>query len=619
MAESLQFSIGADTAGFHAGVGGILTGLAGLAAAFIGVQKVVEAFSEAIEMGGRLHDLSTRTGETAGNLAILERAFDNTSVGAEKLGPAIGKMQKNMVEMAQGSDEAVRAFKQLGLSWEDLKDLSPSEQLQLIGERLAAIHDPAIRAETAVKIFGKSGTDLIPILVNFSSEVEEAKRQLGTLPDQLDRSAEAVDTLGDNLHAIRNKLTEMAYGFLSEVIPAVNAFTNKLAGLDAATIGAGLADALVGAFAQPMKAAGLIGDVLMLGAKTFGNELVFQARYWSEVLFNTFSTISEDLIPIIGNNMTGAFAMAAGAFGKAIADLLEPVADMLGLDFIKDLKSGAEDLMVSGAAKIAESANAFQSAMAEAQKNSTVIREDFFGVEGSSEKIQKDWESIQKSGKQLVEDLSDAEISSRGLAESRTTSGTKTDPLMALLINENLVNQEPEAKESKAKGKTAAQLQSELNKELQTIAGGDALQAVGQSASARRAIAQQKELDFLEATGKGQTARAGALARSIRRNQDIAQGFILTSSDKETAQQMARDAYFDDPSKSISQLESEFQQTILDQKKAGDISATDAQSAKAKEAAAGKDPSKQSMQSIVQAIQMILQKIEPKIPQRIMV
>ncbi len=616
MAESLQFSIGADTAGFHAGIGGILGGLAGLAAAFIGVQKVVEAFSEAIEMGGRLHDLSTRTGETAGNLAILERAFDNTNVGAEKLGPAIAKMQKSMVDMAQGSKEAVSAYTQLGLSWEDLKDKSPAEQMELIGQRLSAIENPALRAEVAMKIFGKSGAELLPILADFSGEIGQAKMQLGSLPEQLDDTAAAMDVLGDNLFAIRNKLKEMAYGFLSEVVPAVNVFVSKLAGLDAASIGAGLADALVGAFAQPMKAAELLGDIFVLGAKSLGNELVFQARYWSEILFNTFSTISEDLIPIIGNNMTGAFAMAAGALGKAVADVLEPVADMLGLDFIKDLKSGSEDLMVQGAAKITESANAFQSAMAEAQKNSTVIREDFFGVEGSSAKIKGDFVAIQESAKDAIDRLS-VEIGPLAPQAGAEITDEDRKRVQAKLDALNKVDQVVHD-ETEKKGKTAAQLQAELNKQLGLIAGAGTTQLIGQSASARKAIADQKELDTLIAMGKGDTAKAKSLEASIQRSTDRALGDFLTSSDIELAHQQAVDDIFGGSAESLLDLEKQHQADILAGKK-GDAGTAAAEKAKADAAGAGGKAPPVNLSSIVQSIQMILQKIEPKIPQRIMV
>ena len=39
--------------------------------------------------------------------------------------------------------------------------------MALIGQRLAAIEDPALRAETAMAIFGNTGAELIPILIEF--------------------------------------------------------------------------------------------------------------------------------------------------------------------------------------------------------------------------------------------------------------------------------------------------------------------------------------------------------------------------------------------------------------------------------------------------------------------
>jgi hypothetical protein len=613
MAESLQFSIGADTAGFQSGIGGILTGLAGLAAAFVSVQAVVSAFSDAIDMGGRLNDLSTRTGETAGNLAILERAFENTSVGADKLGPAIAKMQKNMVEMAQGSEEAVKAFTQLGLSWDDLKDKTPAEQMQLIGERLAAIHDPALRAETAIKIFGKSGSELIPILVNFSSEMEQAKSQLGSLPDQLDKTASSVDALGDDLHAIRNKLTEMAYGFLSEVVPAVEAFTKKLSGIDAAGLGAGLADALVAAFAQPMKAADLMGDLFLVGAKRMGNELVFQAQYWADTILKTLGIVGSEIIPMLGDTMTGAFAVSVGLFGKSLAAVLEPVADFFGADFVKGLKEGSEDLMVQGFAKITDSANAFQSAMAEAQKHSTVVRQDIFGAEESSDKIKANFAELKESTKAAVDILNTSVFSSSEMAASRTTTGVGVDPLTNILINENLVKQEPEGKEVKGKTITQAQV-------LQTIGGANLTQVIGMNASARRAQDLQKQIDLLTAEGKVGTPQWAAAQNALSRNLDVAFGNNLTSAEQDQARQLARDQWFTDTSQSLADLEKGAMEEMKLAKQANDPEAVKEQRAKAQAAGAGGKAGapEMSIRSIVQAIQSILQKIEPKIPQHIM-
>jgi hypothetical protein len=82
---------------------GIAAGIAGAAAkvgskvieaAFDAARQVVEGFGQAIELGGRLTDLSSRTGETAGKLLVLEKAFTNTGVSSDAVGTSLNKMQK---------------------------------------------------------------------------------------------------------------------------------------------------------------------------------------------------------------------------------------------------------------------------------------------------------------------------------------------------------------------------------------------------------------------------------------------------------------------------------------------------------------------------------------------
>jgi 2-methylaconitate cis-trans-isomerase PrpF len=57
--------------------GGFATKIGTVAAAFLGAQSAVQTFKQAIDVGGQLAELSARTGETAGNLAVLQRAFVN--------------------------------------------------------------------------------------------------------------------------------------------------------------------------------------------------------------------------------------------------------------------------------------------------------------------------------------------------------------------------------------------------------------------------------------------------------------------------------------------------------------------------------------------------------------
>jgi hypothetical protein len=182
----------------------------------------------------------------------------------------------------------------------------------------------------------------------------------------------------------------------------------------------------------------------------------------------------------------------------------------------------------------------------------------------------------------------------------------------------NKVDQEAHGTTTTTKAKTASQLQAELNKQLSTIAGANTSQLIGQSASAQKALDKQKELDELVAMGKGDSALAQSLRNTIDRNTDIALGDVLTSSDKEMAHQQALEDYFGDTTQSMSELEKQYQDEILAQKK-GDRGTTEAQKAKADAAGAGgKTAPPVSLQAICQAIQNTLQKIEPKIPTHVM-
>ena len=65
---------------------GLAVGIGLIKGAFSVITGAIDDFGQALDLGGRLNDLSARTGETAGNLLLLERAFQNSGVGADAVG-----------------------------------------------------------------------------------------------------------------------------------------------------------------------------------------------------------------------------------------------------------------------------------------------------------------------------------------------------------------------------------------------------------------------------------------------------------------------------------------------------------------------------------------------------
>lgn len=305
-------------------------GFGAIKAAAAAISGTLGEFKAAIDFGGKMNDLASRTGETAGNLTILGRAFQNAGKGADAVGPIINKLQKFMEESSQGLTANVEVLGRLGVSYDKLKGKTPLEQMQMLAERIASIQDPAERATAAMQIFGRSGGEILPLLTSFSGEIERATVQLGAMPGVMDRANVTFDAISDNLLVIKGKFLEFAAGLLEKIAPALELVTTLMTRIDTAAIGMRLGDAITGA----SNAMGGFTDALAaIKLGEFGSA-------W-EITWASIKLQAADSINSIWANIQalGASAMAFfgemfrsdGDLGYAITDLFEYLGNSIGI------------------------------------------------------------------------------------------------------------------------------------------------------------------------------------------------------------------------------------------------------------------------------------------------
>lgn len=206
--------------------------------AFGAARQVVQGFSDALDLGGRLNELSSRTGETAGKLLVLETAFKNSGLEAAQVGTAINKLQNFMQDAANGGDKQRAAMQSLGISMSDLAGKTPTEEMQIFANRIAAIEDPTQRAAMASEVFGdKLGGKLLPLLTDFSPALDDAREKVGSMEQVMDENAATFDAAGEKIDAVKGKMAAFAAGVLSEVIPAVDDLGSSMEKVDAAGLG----------------------------------------------------------------------------------------------------------------------------------------------------------------------------------------------------------------------------------------------------------------------------------------------------------------------------------------------------------------------------------------------
>ena len=340
-----EIALGAGIAG-----AAVKLGTAAIDAAFAAAQKTVQSFGDALNMGGRLAELSDRTGVAVDQLLILERAFQNTGIGADSLGPIINKMQKAIADAGDGSSKAADAFTKLGIPLSELENLSPDQQLQAIGKAIATIPDPAERASISMEIFGKSGGALNQVFANMDGELETAKAQLGSLPEVMKAGAAQFDKISDNLTVIGGKFVEFAAGIIDKVKPALDALTTALTRIDATKLGQDLAGFFTGAGAgmQGFQAAvdaidagdmgtafKIVAQAIQIQFKETGNSI-----YASMVA--TFQTTGDFIVKQF--NSSGPLVMLFKDFGNLISSYITEKLYLVMADFMDAIgKSGMAD------------------------------------------------------------------------------------------------------------------------------------------------------------------------------------------------------------------------------------------------------------------------------------
>lgn len=181
-----------------AAVGGTMLAGAGALAA-----PLIAATREFASSGDVFAKLSERTGMSAETLSALGFAAEQSDVSITELEAGIRGMQRSLYNLSDGAKEAVDAYSELGLSQADLENLSPEDQFMRVTDALSKIADPTHRAGLAMKVFGKAGTTMLPMLKDGEQGIRALMQQAGDLGliISTEQAAEAA-RLGDAMNAL---------------------------------------------------------------------------------------------------------------------------------------------------------------------------------------------------------------------------------------------------------------------------------------------------------------------------------------------------------------------------------------------------------------------------------
>ena len=288
----------------------LYSGLKGLAAVAV-TGGVVALAKSAIDLADDMRDLSQRTGVGIETLGQFKVAAELSGTSIEGVAKGLTLLNKNMVAAATDGGAAAAAFKTIGIATTETDGtLRKADKVFLdVADKFKGLRDGPEKAALAMKIFGKSGAELIPILNLGSKEIQ--RFGLGIGPD----FANKADAFNDSLGIMKAQVTVLTVQIGSALLPVLSGLVKVVA-----------------------QGVGFVGNLATEFYKAIGGAAGLQ---------QAAATLIKTMI-VLGGVTVGVFAVSnITAFGTALRGIVKIMRDLVTLEKLK-LAYESASLAISG-------------------------------------------------------------------------------------------------------------------------------------------------------------------------------------------------------------------------------------------------------------------------------
>lgn len=243
---ALRVTLGLDSAQFTSGMKDAQTGLqrfAGIAKAgalAIGSALVAAGGAMALAMRGVINDademskMAQKIGVPIEELSRLRYAAELSDISLQDLGKSLRRLSAQMLDAGQNATgTAAASFAMLGISVKDAEGnmRSSTSVIEDLAARFARMPDGVEKTAMAMRIFGKSGADMIPLLNSGAEGLREMyaeAEQLGIVLDE--QTGKAAEEFNDNLTRLGKVQDGIVTKITAGMLPSLQQLSSSMVG-----------------------------------------------------------------------------------------------------------------------------------------------------------------------------------------------------------------------------------------------------------------------------------------------------------------------------------------------------------------------------------------------------
>lgn len=167
--------------------------------------------SKSIDMADSMNDLSLRLGISTERLSVLSLYAEQSGTDIDTLATAMGKLG---VKVASG-DKTLKSY--------GVTAGSADEALFQLADKIAATEDPMIRLKMATDAFGKSGQQMLPLLVQGGAALREMGANAPIVSTEM---AKMADEFNDKMAEFKGQFVGIGLSITENVLPHLIAWAD---------------------------------------------------------------------------------------------------------------------------------------------------------------------------------------------------------------------------------------------------------------------------------------------------------------------------------------------------------------------------------------------------------
>ena len=249
---SLAAKLTLDSEGFDKGIVGAEKSGKGLASSLEGtfskikkfaagalsVAALKKGFDAVVDLANATSDYGDKVDKQSQALGLSRKAYQEwdyilgqNGASIDSLGVSMKTLNSLVLDAAAGGKESKNAFAQLGLGIHEIENLNMEDQFEAVVRAFQKMPAGAKKSALAVKIFGRNGMELLPLLNQSSTSIDELRaraEELGIImsDDAVDASVAYNDAMDD----LNRTFNGLKYSVGAKLLPAFTTAVQKVTG-----------------------------------------------------------------------------------------------------------------------------------------------------------------------------------------------------------------------------------------------------------------------------------------------------------------------------------------------------------------------------------------------------